>query len=69
VSVALPRILRTSSFHLTLAYAGLFGASVVILFGVIYWATNVYMANSGCPRPAAGGRFRAMTALNRPDVR
>jgi hypothetical protein len=46
VSVALPRILRTSSFHLTLAYAGLFGASVLILFGVIYWATNIYMANS-----------------------
>src|ERR1700732_2082484 len=40
------RILRTSSFHLTLAYAGLFGASVLILFGVIYWATNTYMANS-----------------------
>jgi signal transduction histidine kinase len=46
VSVALPRILRTSSFHLTLAYAGLFGASLLILFGVIYWATNVYMADS-----------------------
>ena len=46
MSVALPRILRTSSFHLTLAYAGLFGASVLILFGVIYWATNIYMANS-----------------------
>jgi len=46
VSVALPRILRTSSFHLTLAYAGLFGASVLILFGVIYWATSVYMADS-----------------------
>jgi signal transduction histidine kinase len=29
-----------------LAYAGLFGASVLILFGVIYWATNIYMANS-----------------------
>ena len=46
MSVALPRILRTSSFHLTLAYSGLFGASVLILFGIIYWATGVYMANS-----------------------
>ncbi len=46
MSVALPRILRTSSFHLTLLYAGLFSASALILFGVIYWATNVYMANS-----------------------
>jgi signal transduction histidine kinase len=46
VSVSLPRILRTSSFRLTLLYAGLFGASVVILFGVIYWATGVYMSNS-----------------------
>ena len=46
MSVALPRILRTSSFHLTLAYAGLFGASVLILFGVIYWATSMYMADS-----------------------
>jgi signal transduction histidine kinase len=46
VSVALPRILRTSSFHLTLAYAGLFGGSLLILFGVIYWATSMYMADS-----------------------
>jgi signal transduction histidine kinase len=46
VSVALPRVLRTSSFHLTLAYAGLFGASLLILFGVIYWTTSMYMADS-----------------------
>jgi signal transduction histidine kinase len=46
VSGALPRILRTSSFHLTLAYAGLFGASVLILFGVIWWASGVYIADS-----------------------
>jgi signal transduction histidine kinase len=46
VSVTLPRILRTSSFHLTLAYAGLFGASVLILFGVIYWASGEYIADS-----------------------
>ncbi len=42
----LPRLLRTSSFRLTLAYAGLFGASVLILFGVIYWATNLYITGS-----------------------
>jgi signal transduction histidine kinase len=46
VSVALLRILRTSSFRLALLYAGLFGASVLILAGVIYWATGVYMSNS-----------------------
>jgi signal transduction histidine kinase len=46
VSVALPRILRTSSFRLTLLYAGLFGISALILLGVIYWATGVYMSNS-----------------------
>ncbi|MBO0736258.1 MAG: HAMP domain-containing protein [Alphaproteobacteria bacterium] len=40
------RLLRTSSFRLTLAYAGLFGASVLILFGVIYWATDMYITRS-----------------------
>jgi signal transduction histidine kinase len=44
--VRLPRLLRTTSFRLTLAYAGLFGASVLILFGVIYWATDIYMTRS-----------------------
>jgi methyl-accepting chemotaxis protein len=44
--VALTRLLRTSSFRLTLAYAGLFGFSVLILFGVIYWATDLYMTRS-----------------------
>jgi signal transduction histidine kinase len=43
--VALPRIIRTSSFRLTLLYAGLFGCSALILLGVIYWATGVYMSN------------------------
>lgn len=46
MSVALPRILRTSSFHHTLLYAGLFGASVLILFAVIRWATGIYMADT-----------------------
>ena len=31
MSVALPRILRTSSFRLTLIYAGLFAASALML--------------------------------------
>ncbi len=44
--MVLPRLLRTSSFRLTLAYAGLFGASVLILFGVIYWATDIYITRS-----------------------
>ena len=46
MSVGLPRILRTSSFRLTLLYAGLFGCSALILLGVIYWATGLYMSSS-----------------------
>ena len=46
MSVALPRILRTSSFRLTLLYAGLFGASALILLGVVYWATGFYISSS-----------------------
>ena len=46
MSVVLPRILRTSSFRLTLLCAGLFIASVLILFGVTYWAASVYMSTS-----------------------
>ena len=33
----LPRFLRTTSFRMTLLYAGLFCASVLILFGAMYW--------------------------------
>ena len=39
----LPRLCRTSSFRLTLLYAGLFSASAIVLFGVIYWSTSFYM--------------------------
>jgi signal transduction histidine kinase len=46
VSAALPRVLRTSSFRLTLLYAGLFGCSALILLGVIYGWTGRYIANS-----------------------
>jgi signal transduction histidine kinase len=46
VSAALPRVLRTSSFRLTLLYAGLFGCSALILLGVIYGWTGMYMASS-----------------------
>lgn len=35
-------MLRTSSFRLTLLYAGLFGVSVVILFAVMFWAATSY---------------------------
>ncbi|MEA2780111.1 MAG: hypothetical protein QOK29_1655 [Rhodospirillaceae bacterium] len=37
-------LLRTYSFRLTLLYVALFGISVVVIFGVIYWATAGYMA-------------------------
>ena len=40
-----PRLLKTSSFRLTLLYACLFGLSVLILFAVIYLATAGYMTN------------------------
>ncbi|HEX9465727.1 MAG TPA: HAMP domain-containing sensor histidine kinase [Alphaproteobacteria bacterium] len=37
-------LLRTTTFRLALAYLALFGGSVIILFGFIYWATAGYMA-------------------------
>ncbi|HVB17372.1 MAG TPA: ATP-binding protein [Stellaceae bacterium] len=39
----LPRLFRTSSFRLTVLYAALFSASVIVLFAVIYWSTSFYM--------------------------
>jgi len=35
--LSLTKLLRTSSFRLTMLYAGMFMASVLVLFGVIYW--------------------------------
>jgi signal transduction histidine kinase len=46
VSAALPRILQTSSFRLTLLYAALFGISLLILLGIVYGATGAYMSSS-----------------------
>jgi len=40
----LTKLLRTSAFRLTLLYAGIFCASFVVLFGLIYWSTAGYMA-------------------------
>jgi len=42
--VPLPKFLRTWSFRLTLLYAGWFSASVLALFGVIYWSAATYAA-------------------------
>lgn len=39
-----PRFVRTSSFRLTLLYAALLGASVLILFGLVYWLATGYVA-------------------------
>ena len=36
-SLVQARLFRTSSFRLTLLYAGLFTACVLILFGIVYW--------------------------------
>jgi signal transduction histidine kinase len=41
--VRLPRLFRTSSFRLTLVYAGLFAVSALMIFGVIYWTTKGFM--------------------------
>jgi signal transduction histidine kinase len=38
-------LLHTTSFRLTLFYAGLFAASVLVLFGVIYGMTAVYLGS------------------------
>lgn len=38
-----PRLFRTSSFRLTLLYAGLTGASFLVLFGVVFWAITRFM--------------------------
>ena len=39
----MPRVLRSSSLRLALLYMSLFGASVLILLGFLYWATAGYM--------------------------
>ena len=40
----LPRPLRTSAFRLTILYAAIFGVSGLLLFGVIAWSVNSFMA-------------------------
>ncbi|HEY1710374.1 MAG TPA: HAMP domain-containing sensor histidine kinase [Rhizomicrobium sp.] len=41
----LPRVLRTTSFRLTLLYAALFCGSVLLLFGAMYWSGTGYVAS------------------------
>ncbi len=41
----LPRLLRTTSFRLTLLYAAVFTVSVSVLFGIIYWSTAGFLAH------------------------
>jgi len=41
-----PRLIRTSSFRLTLLYAALFGASALILLALIYGTTRFYMLSA-----------------------
>jgi signal transduction histidine kinase len=38
-----PRFARTSSFRLTLLYAGLFALSALVLFGLVYWLATSYI--------------------------
>ena len=38
-----PSLLHNSSFRLALVYMGLFGTSVLLLLGFIYWSTAAYM--------------------------
>jgi signal transduction histidine kinase len=42
--VRLPRTFRTSSFRLTILYAAVFGVSGLMLFAVIAWSVNSFMA-------------------------
>src|SRR5262250_2471620 len=39
----LSRLLRSSTFRLAQIYMALFGASVLVLLGFLYWATAGYM--------------------------
>jgi signal transduction histidine kinase len=41
--VRLHSLLRTTGFRFALLYSGLFGASVLVLFGVVYWNTAGHM--------------------------
>jgi len=40
-----PELLRTTSARLALLYVGLFGASVAVLFGLIYWASTTALSD------------------------
>ncbi|GAN77690.1 ATP-binding protein [Acidisphaera rubrifaciens] len=40
----LPRLLRTSSFRLTLLYGGVFGLCVAVLFVIVAWSATGYIA-------------------------
>jgi signal transduction histidine kinase len=42
--LTVPRFARTSSFRLTLLYAGLFSVSAALLFGLVYWIATSYVA-------------------------
>jgi len=42
-ALRLPRFVKTSVFQLALIYAGLFSASVVLIFAFIYWSTVGYL--------------------------
>jgi signal transduction histidine kinase len=42
--VLLNRLLRASAFRLTAAFAGVFLAAMLVLFGVVYWRTAGYAA-------------------------
>jgi signal transduction histidine kinase len=43
--VRLPRLLRTTSFRLTMLYAAVFAVSVSVLFGIIYWSTAGFLSH------------------------
>ena len=43
-SVRTTRLLRSATFRLALLYAVVFGASILLVLGFIYWSTAAYMA-------------------------
>ncbi len=56
--MTLPRIFRTSSFRLALAYAGLFALSTAVLFAIVYW-----IATDSLEAQARAAIDREMTTL------
>ena len=66
------RLIRTSTFQLAWWYMGIFGASALVLIGVVWWATVGYLEEQtnallndeirDCLANSANGDCRALRA-------